>query len=286
MPNTHANFLAFEKLISLPDTKKKKLIASRRALEKRIQDYFRMNTNLPVPKFYIQGSYKMGTIVVDKKGTYDVDLGVYFLVKPNIEPFSLQKNVFRAAYGHTVSGTQHRDKCIRVVYKGDFDIDLPVYYKSSNDKHPYLATKNGWVESDPKELCDWFESKKDKNGQLLRLVKYFKYWAGRKVKKMPSGIAFSVWVAKHYRPNERDEVSFYETVRAINSHLWWSWKTKCLNPATPHDNFLAKLGNDQIVNFTKELEVLVNSSKDALKEVDTQKAIKGWKKIFGPKFPA
>ena len=70
---------------------------------------------------------------------------------------------------HTVSGVEHRDKCIRVIYKGDFDIDLPVYYKTQQDKHPYLATKNGWLKSDPKELCDWFENKKDKNGQMMRL---------------------------------------------------------------------------------------------------------------------
>jgi hypothetical protein len=286
MLNVHESFLLFEKQISLPEPKKKKLIASRKALQKRIEDYFRLNTNLPIPKFYIQGSYKMGTIVVDKKGTYDIDLGVYFLTKPNIESFSLQQNVLRAAKGHTVTGTQHRDKCIRVVYKGDFDIDLPVYYKSPQDRNPYLATKNGWLKSDPKELCDWFESKKDKNGQLVRLVKYFKYWASRKTKKMPSGISFSVWVANHYKPNIREDISFYETAKAIKSHLWWSWSTKCTNPATPYDNFLAKLTEDQIKNFTNELEMLVDSSKHASIEGDNQKAAKIWRKVFGSGFPA
>ncbi len=187
MANTHNYFLEFEKRISLSSSKKKKLISSRKALEKRIVEYFKANTKMLVPKFYIQGSYKMGTMVVGKDGTYDVDLGIYFLSKPTVEPQSLQNYVLKAVSNHTEDGAQHREKCIRVRYKGDFDIDLPVYYKTNTDSHPYLATKNQCLESDPKNLCDWFESKKDREGQLVRLVKYFKAWAHERSKQMPSG---------------------------------------------------------------------------------------------------
>jgi len=160
--NCHDIFLAFNQNISIPKHKLQKLIQSRKALQKRIVDYFRLMSNVPLPNFYIQGSYKMGTMILTKDGTYDVDVGVYFLTKPRVEPFTLQKWVSESMIGHTVGGVQHRKKCVRVVYRGDFDIDLPVYYKAPNDEHPYLAAKNDWLESDPKELCDGLIQKSTK----------------------------------------------------------------------------------------------------------------------------
>lgn len=157
MANIHNQFLEFEKIVSLSDSKKKKLILSRRALENRIKNHFKLHDKFLIPKFYIQGSYKMKTMVMKKDGSYDVDLGIYFLKKPLITSLTLQKNVLKAVANHTQSGAEHREKCIRVKYKSDFDIDLPVYYMQKGDEHPHLATKKEWLKSDPKELCDWFE---------------------------------------------------------------------------------------------------------------------------------
>lgn len=285
MANLHNQFLQFEKTVSLSAAKKKKLISSRQALEKRIKEYFKVNANFLVPKFYIQGSYKMGTMVVDKEGTYDVDLGVYFLEKPNIESITLQKHVASAVKDQTVSGIEHRDKCIRVKYKGDFDIDLPVYYITPTDKHLYLATKNGWVKSDPKELCDWFKNKKDKNGQVLRLVKYFKSWAKQRTKKMPSGIAFSVWVANNYMPDSRDDRAFYETAKAIATTFGGGFvDTVVINPATPKDNLL-KLDFDQRTNFKTVFKQMLSEIEHALQTNSNSKALNIWKQQFGDKFP-
>jgi hypothetical protein len=282
MPVLHTNFLNFEKSISITYTKKLKLNASRKALQKRILDYFKTKPKLPTPKFSTQGSYKMGTMVLGKDGEYDIDLGVYFLAKPNVTPATLKSNVFDAVDGHTEYGVENRDKCIRVIYSGDFDIDLPVYYKSSTDMHPFLATKQGWMKSDPKELCDWFEKKKDPNGQLKRLVKYFKYWANRKNRKMPSGIALTAWVSNNYKPNTYDDVAFYETAKAIKESFWWS--ISCTNPATPNDNLIEKLDANQKANFKKFLTELIQDAKDAIEEKDSARAIKIWKGQLSDRF--
>lgn len=286
MANTHNQFLKFEQAISLTKGRKDKLIASREALQKRIVEFFKTKTKVPVPKFYIQGSYKMKTMVVKKDGSYDVDLGVYFLTKPNIEPLTLQKYVAEAVKVQTVSGIEHKEKCIRVIYKGDFDIDLPVYYKTPNDKHPFLATKTKWQESDPKELCDWFEKQrkvKDKEGQMLRLVKYFKTWANQRSRKMPSGIAFSVWVATHYKSNTRDDIAFYENAKAIKNSF--GWETASKNPAIPGDDFLAKLDSNQKSNFKEAFNELIKQAEQALQQDNQAKALNIWKKQFGDKFP-
>ena len=286
MANTHNHFLKFEQNISLTPAKKAKLIASRKALQDRIVNYFKAYTNLPVPKFYIQGSYKMQTMVLGNDGTYDVDLGIYFLTNPNVTSFTVQDYVKRAVLGHTIGGVEHREKCIRVKYSGDFDIDLPVYYKTIYDINPSLATKTTWQKSDPKELCDWFEKQRKTkyvNCQMLRLIKYFKRWAVIRTKKMPSGIAFAVWVAENYKSNSRDDIAFYETARAIKSALRWG--VSCRNPATPFDDLTSKLDSIQRRNFLDALDNLIAEAEMALKQESHQKTLAIWNKYLGRKFP-
>lgn len=50
------------------------------------------------------------------------------------------------------------------------------------------------------------------NGDSKMHLNYFKAWAKNKNSKMPSGIALTAWVNNHYKPNERDDISFYETI--------------------------------------------------------------------------
>lgn len=287
MANAHNCFFEFEKAISLSSGKKQKLITSRQALQKRITEYFKAHEKFLVPKYYIQGSYKMGTMVMDKEGTYDVDVGVYFLEKPKIEPRTLQNTVIKAVTGITHGGVVHKEKCIRVIYKGDYDIDIPVYYKTPSDKHPFLATKIGWIESDPKDLCDWFEKKKDKNGQLVRVVKYFKAWANQRARKMPSGVAFSVWVANNFKPDSRDDKAFFNTAKAIESTFggFLNGNTAVICPATPYDNLL-KLDFDQRSNFKGIFRILLSDAESALQTADLKKACHIWQQQFGQKFPS
>jgi hypothetical protein len=282
--NLHQNFINFEKAISLSIVKKQKLINSRQTLQKKIVEHFKHNKNLPIPNFYIQGSYKMKTMVLDKHGEYDVDLGIYFLTKPLIQSFSLKANVYKAVENHTTGGAENRDKCIRVKYKGDFVIDLPVYYKQVSDAHPFLATKTTWLQSDPKELCDWFEKKKDKNGQLIRLVKYFKYWANIRAKKMPSGIALTILVVDNFKPNSRDDLAFYNTAISIINSFPTFWSLTVKNPATPHDDLIEKLDNTQKGNFKASLKSVISDLKIAMEQPNRDKAISILSKHFGNKF--
>lgn len=282
MANTHLNFLEFERAISLTPAKKQKLISSRVALQRKIVDYFRAMPGFTVPKFYIQGSYKMETMVIGSDGTYDVDLGVYFLQKPSLTPATIKKHIYNAVEKHTYKGAENKDKCVRVIYAGDFDIDLPVYYKTIFDVHPFLATKLNWMESDPKELCDWFKKKRDRNGQLIRIIKYFKYWANTRDRKMPSGIAFTVWVSNNFVPNNRDDIAFYETAKAIRNSSLWS--VHCRNPTTPNDNLVEKLTSIQKDNFKSSLDNLINEGHRALEERNSFTGSRIWRSIFGLKF--
>lgn len=284
MADLHNFFLKFDRALALTGRRRNALISSRKAIEKSIIRYFKENSRLPAPKFYIQGSYKTGTIMLKKDNTYDVDLGVYFFEDPRILPKALQQNVFRAVEFQTQYGAQHRQKCVRVIYAGEFNIDLPVYYFPKNRKHPQLATKLGWQKSDPKQLQDWINQKKDSNGQLIRIVKYLKAWADTRAYKMPNGIALSVWAAKYYKSSTRDDVALVNTAKSIKSSFAFG-NVYCKCPAQPYDNLVEGLDAGQITRFKEALKQLIDEGSRAIKEKDTRKARNIWAKHLGKRFP-
>jgi hypothetical protein len=286
MADLHSKFTQYEAALIVPRAKKDKLKVSRKALQDKIIAYFKQKPGVPVPKFFIQGSYKMGTMILDGDGTYDVDLGVYFLTNPKVTSKTLQTWIAEAVNAHTHGGTQHREKCIRVIYSGDYDIDLPVYVKRDEDVSPWLATKTSeFQKSDPKELCDWFKAKKQLHGaQLVRICRYLKGWARERGFKMPSGIALSVWAANSFGRNIRDDIAFLNTLKAIKSQNLWSVTCKC--PATPGDDLTAKLDLAQKQKFKDALTSLIADGETAVATfTDTVTASKLWRKHLGSAFP-
>lgn len=285
MANCNKLFLDFNTNISLVKKQVDALITSRTSIETSILKYFKDNTNLSVPKFWIQGSYIMKTQVIKKDGSYDVDLGIYFLEKPNVEAITVQGYVKSALKDQTSTTPEHRQKCIRVIYAADYNIDLPVYYKLEEDNHPFLAVKdNGWVESDPLDLKTWFEGKKDKKGQLCRLVKYLKVWVDNLVFKAPSGIALSVWAAENFIENERDDVALLDLLKSIKQEI--GKDCSCFNPTSPFDDLISKLNDTQKDKFIEALNIFINDAEYAIDSNNQLEASKKWRIHLGKdRFP-
>jgi hypothetical protein len=280
--NVHQNFLDFEKAISITTAKKKKAVLSMFAIQEKLTEYFSSGKLVPYYNFDQQGSYKMNTMVLGKNGAYDIDFGIHSIEKPRITPKVLKQHIYNILTDHTQYGIINKDKCIRVVYAGDFDIDITTYYKTNDIEHPMLATNNGWITSDPKELIKWFKSQANNQGQLIRIVKYLKYWANTKRRKMPSGIALTVWIANNFKPNQRDDIAFYEILVAIKSSFWW--EIKCINPTAPKDSLISKLTQVQIAFFSTSLKHLIKDCENALSKNNCHESIVHWKQIFGNKF--
>ncbi|MFA5640433.1 MAG: CBASS cGAMP synthase [Bacteroidales bacterium] len=286
MANSHNLFQVFNTDLQITDTKKNRLINSRDNLRKKIKDYFTKKHPGYYPKFFMQGSYKMGTLIRRKDDTCDIDDGVYFNSNPEgVTCTTLQTWVKNAVEG-TTDSISHRKKCITVDYKADYNIDLPVYlFDKDAEDHPSLAIKDGdWREDDPKEMILAFNNAKDKNGQLLRIVRYLKAWCDYKRQKMPSGLAMTVLAIDNIQTNDRDDVALKFTLIEIEKELKRHFK--CIVPATPNDDIFAEYDESRKNNFMSNLADFIADAKKAVDEEKNQlRASHLWQKHLGKRFP-
>jgi hypothetical protein len=286
MSNCNKLFLDYNKEITPSQDQLGRMRASREALEKKIFDEIQEQLQMSV-SFLIQGSNApdMKTIIIKEDGTYDVDRGVYLPQKPDVSATTVQKYVLDAVEDHTADGAEHRKKCIRVLYQADYNIDFPCYYEVAGESYCYLAVKNdGWIRDDPFKMIEWFGNFKDEDGQLVRMVKYLKGWASKCACKMPSGIALTIWAAKHFKRYEnRDDKCLFKILMDIQTEILFS--VSCYAPVEPFDDVTAKLSIDQKNRFREELDNFCAAAKKAIEEDNQLKSSKMWRKYLGDRFP-
>lgn len=290
MADLHSLFETFHTNIRITQTKKNKLRNSKDALRMQIVSYFKEHHPEYVPKFRIQGSYKMGSAIRTKDDTCDLDDGVYFLRKPDVSPTILQTWVFNAVEGHTKEQV-HRKKCISVLYFENnveiYNIDIPVYYKL-DDKAPQLAIKNGeWSESDPKEMTEWFVRKKKQKSQVAKIVRHLKSWCDHVREKMPSGLAMTVLACNAIENvswyDKRDDVTLKNMLKEIRRVL--KIKFECIVPAIPNDDLFAHYDEAKRQSILQRLDDFISDAEAALEEKNELKASRLWRKHLGNRFP-
>ncbi|TCI84387.1 CBASS cGAMP synthase [Tenacibaculum sp. M341] len=286
MSNCHNLFQIFNSNLNISNSKKKKLMTSRDNLRDLIRNYFKDNHSEYTPYFAGQGSYSLGTMILTKDNTCDLDNGVYFFPKPTETGTTLQKWVKEAVKDATSTTPEHRKRCVRVNYAAEYHIDLPVYYKASRDndvEHPHLAVKNEeWSESDPREFNRWFKNIKDDKGQLIRIVRYLKAWGDTRSFKMPSGITMTVLATNNISSNDRDDISLKETLENIQTSLKANWT--CVMPTTPGDDLLTNFKGDKD-KFLDALEKIIDDATKAIDESNQLQASKKWITHLGSYFP-
>lgn len=257
---------------------------SKESLREKIRKHFKENHPDYEPKFYIQGSYKMGNGIRYNDDMADLDDGVYFTREPNVSPTTLQKWVYEAVSGQTKGGQEHKSKCIRVEYKGDYHIDLPIFYKLEGE-HPYLAVKNhDWgIQDDPKELVEWVNTRKDQNGQLNRIIKYLKAWGDNVRHRMPTGLCMTILAEANLHYDEREDISLQKTLENIQDDVNSNWE--CRMPTFPYENLFEGYDDTFERNFKETLKNFVDDAKEAINIADKKKACELWKKHLGNRFP-
>lgn len=286
MANCHNLFGEFNTEISLTSNKKTKMTNSKDGLRERIRKYFKEHHSEYVPKFYIQGSYKMKTGIRTKDDICDLDDGVYFFRNPDVTATTLQNWIWDAVNGYTSTTPEHRKKCIRNIFSGDYEIDIPVYYKISGKEYQLAVKNNGWEDSDPKALIDWFNANKDTNGKMIKAIKELKVWCDYKRNKMPSGLAITI-LAMNAKDkivlNDRDDIVLTDILREIKKAL--AQKFECIVPVTPKDDLFADYDTTRKNNFLSNLDNFLADAEAALKEPNQLKASRLWQKHLGTRFP-
>ena len=286
-------FNKFQEEISLNESKKDYLKQARDAIRNRIKNYFIKEKEYIPPKFWIQGSYKMLTIINPLNGEYDIDDGIY-LQNINTDdkdnwpkPETVHDWICQSVKRHTQENPIDKRTCVRVIYLGKYHVDLPIYGIFKGET--YLAEKGekGWHLSNPKALIDWFTEQVKQNGdQLRKIVRYFKAWADfqtkSKNKKLPSGLILTILATESYENREKDDATFSRTVRNIYQKILNSFVI--YNPVDKEEIPSDHLTDTQKEDFKLLIFNLLDSANQALEENSKKEACKIWRKEFGERF--
>lgn len=303
MANCNEQFLDFDSVIDLNETRTKSLKKSRKKLRKKIRKDFKENHKDEIkPKFWSQGSFKVGTAVNPiprdvvqngKKVTiyvYDVDDGVYFIGKSDERRSvtTYHNWIYDAVKGHTELDPEDKNTCVRTIFWDGHHIDQPIYFEE-NGKKPCLAHKaKGWIDSDPREFSKWFLDKTEGKPQLKRLVRYFKAWSDYQnsvagIKKMPSGLVMTIWATENVTYHDRDDIAMKETLIKIKNLTDSQSVLTCLRPTTDTtENLLSDYSYTDY--FRRRLTDFVESAKQAINETNPKRACGKWQAHLGSRF--
>ena len=299
MFNCNDDLRAFHnKKVTLNDTQQSEMRGRRNANRKRLKRRLEANDD-PVPDSHqSQGSYAMHTMVQDKNDDYDIDDGAVFLKEDLVGSQGADKTALDARKmvcsalddGSFNTPPAVLKNCVRVFYKQGYHVDVPVY-RQLEDGTLELASSD-WKGSRPSEISEWYndavcqKSPDTTNGRQLRrvtrLIKMYKNSRESWKSKTASGFIISVLVVENYVADDRDDVSLYETMKAIYNRL--NWDLEVANPV--RDEMLTKGVDDPRTKFLREklgetlnhLEILFDS------ECTRLEALKAWNKVFQHKF--
>ena len=288
--NCHHEFLQFIDTISISQEKKSNLSSAHNAIRVKLINYFSKYSFTSQIDFFIQGSHKMGTMVENMNQFSDIDLGVYFQNKPEIEIERLQWHIKKALTGHTSKDIEIKKMCVRLNYVRDFHIDLPIYFKDYKGNIFFGNKNKGWKKSDPKDFISWFKRSTKNKPQLIRIIKYLKAWSDyRKYqtgKKYPSGLVLTIWVIEYYEKHQRDDVSMIFTCDSILRYLdeKYSYEWEAIMPVAPFDNTLDRLTKSQKEYFYDDFKNMIEIGIEAIEASKFIQAKNKWKLVFGYRF--
>lgn len=300
MANNQEQFNAYHDLINITDTRRQTLKNNRKALRKKIKDYFKNNHKDEIqPSFFWQGSYAMNTIlnpINDNEkglGAYDLDDGVYFVGESEDDKKELEwyhQEVYNAVKDHTELGADDNAPCVTVNYADGHHVDLPIYFMIK-DERPQLAHRDmPWTGSDPKELKQWFTDQCQKKKRLRRMVRMFKGWAdyvnSSKDFKMPTGCILTMLAEKYYAENSdnREDIMMRDMLTQMYDALSKEDGFKCVRPTYPYDDLFEGYDSTRKEKFLAELKDFKEDAERAVNETNTRKSCLKWQKHFGDRF--
>jgi hypothetical protein len=303
MATLHKEYNSFNGVIKLTESRKSTLRTSRKDIKKKIRDWFSENKPDELqPKFSGQGSFDTDTIVnpIPEKDEndktvlkYDLDYGVYFVEKEDEnnrqEIITWHNWVYESVEDHTNIPPVKKNTCVRVIFADGHHIDLPIYYRDG-DVIELAHKRDGWRKSDPKEFKEWFENSTNGKPQLCRIVRYIKAWKNYRENKntslkLATGFELTILAVQNYISDDKDDISFRKTVKAIYEKLTIDFC--CKRPTTPkNEDLFEEYSETRKNNFLNTLKSLVDDCEKADEEKNFKRASEYLRdNQFGDRFP-
>ena len=226
--------------VVLPEKMKSEMRDRRDANRARLKSGLDEDDPTPIG-MWSQGSYAMHTMIQTEDNDFDIDDGVYFKKEDLTDASGIEKGTYdakkmvRDAVDHhgLKEEPEIKDNCVRVKYGKGYHVDIPVYRTVNHgEENEYyeLASANGWRESDPRAVTQWFndtvteQSPDSTNGQqmrrIVRLLKDVVKTNASAHEETPSGFLISKLVAEEYHAYEgRDDEALYYTMKNIRDRL-------------------------------------------------------------------
>jgi hypothetical protein len=253
--------------------------SNRSRLTSRMKD---IDATPTIKDFIIQGSYAMKTMVQDPNNDYDIDDGVVFSESdPNLKsPLKMRELICEALQDARFNDQPAvKDNCVRVFYDGGYHIDVPVYKSresvdilGNNKIELKIASKNEWLEADPKGVTGWFQNLEKRSPitdllQLRKVVQFLKVIAKTIKPKSPSGLIVSKLVEECYLSNSRLDLSLKQTIDSISQRLQSNLNVK--HPVQNRDltrsdsEKFMKQFRDRLIEISNILNAQINTCGEA-----------------------
>ncbi len=263
---------------------------------------------ISLSSFKPQGSAAVDTIIqtIFVNEEYDIDDGIVLrkedLVDENGNELSAEEVKMRVLKSlkdkRFIKQPKMAANAIRVFYKEDDEerhhVDFPVYRKYQNDDGQTireLAGENGWVESDPTQVNDWFKRQVEQGNstcdgqgtQMRHLIQLLKRFCRSRYNwDLPNGMKLTMLVAECQPAySSRIDIAFRELLEALELRL--SYDKVIRNLAHPDQPEISRTTSDSNV---EELEVRVREALEYLRSLDADDsnnrvtARKAWDWIF------
>ena len=294
------HFERFHRKISIDENSRNRVLKAHTALRRNLERDKQVSPALY--ETFLQGSYVHGTLLrpLDRGQEFDVDVCCSIdldAVPAQVrEPRHLVRWVATRlkkveAYKGRVST---RPRCVRVDFPGDFHMDVvPLAGDSRNqwtNLHVPNRTVNGWEQTNPKRLADWYhQQNRNTNGRFVRVAKMLKHWRNQSVPKAarPPSVGLEVLLARHWPHGaDSDGAAVAGVFRGLDQALRFLYGVpNAMNPSLLSENLLRDWDQSLFEVFKEQIAEAAQLATEAVSERNDSRSVGLWQRLFVKRFP-
>lgn len=264
-------------------------------------------------EFINQGSYAIGTTIINPYGAVDLDYGLVipFYDLSNKDIIKSIKKAVKDSLSHVSTRTVNiKEPCITVSYYSNGDetvhIDFPVYAANENEQlflargKEFSSPDNcKWEDADPKGLKEYFNDYLSNNIKMRQIVRFVKKWKQEAYRnstndhEIPASVGLTILVCQNFVEKEHDILSLYETLKKIKDKFLISYDSEwniesaiisCYLPKKPFTDVFYKMTDAHKLTFYNRICRAINNLNTAITLDDEHESGLYIQKVLGESF--